>query len=240
MSLPQPCPSSRIIWVLRYMKAILWLITSGTWLWVCILSIVTAISVADCLCCHSPADTQCVPQLPVTWQTLTAGSVDQCLWLWEHCHRCTCCQTLLTRADSQQPLYVLSPSNGAPAACIFGCPTTMCRAAKNTSGRGSFRGAQHVRGLLRIYPCRQEARNKLLLEGMHLWRVQVSLLPIKLVHLTRPKQWEISYKTVGGNFPHDLEIMSSKQHLKSGVVKCGLRWEKNLPVTKMEKWPTGK
>ena len=34
--------------------------------------------------------------------------------------------------------------------------------------------------------------------------------------------------------------VSSKLHLKSSVVKCGLMWEKNLPGTKMENWPTGK
>ena len=35
-------------------------------------------------------------------------------------------------------------------------------------------------------------------------------------------------------------IMSLKQHLKSWVVKCGQRWEKNLPRIKMENWPIGK
>ena len=35
-------------------------------------------------------------------------------------------------------------------------------------------------------------------------------------------------------------ITSSKRHLKSWVVKCGQRWEKNLPGTKMENWPNGK
>ena len=37
-----------------------------------------------------------------------------------------------------------------------------------------------------------------------------------------------------------LMIMSSKRHLKNWVVKCGQRWEKNLPGTKMENWPIGK
>ena len=35
-------------------------------------------------------------------------------------------------------------------------------------------------------------------------------------------------------------VMSSKRHLKSWVVKCSQRWEKNLPGTKMENWPIGK
>jgi len=38
-----------------------------------------------------------------------------------------------------------------------------------------------------IYSCRQEARDKLLLEGMNLWGMQVSMLP-KKTHPTRPKQ----------------------------------------------------
>ena len=220
-------------------------LTHNFWnmIWVCILSIVTAISNCRWLsvlpfpCRHSVCAT-------VTSNMAdTAGSVNQCLWLQEHCHRCTCCRTLLTRADSQQPLYVLSPSNGAPATCIFGCPTTMYRAAKNTSGSGSIRGAQHIQGLLRIYPCRQEARNKLLLEGMHLWRVQVSLLPIKPVHLTRPKQGETSYKTVGGKFPtwsgdHVIKTALKKRGCEMwSMVRKELAHDKN---GKMTNWEMGR
>ena len=70
--------------------------------------------------------------------------------------------------DSQQcePMFVIV--RALPSLHVLPATIDMCRAAENTSGRGSIRGAQCLRGLWRIYPRRQEARDKLLLEGMHL------------------------------------------------------------------------
>ena len=52
----------------------------------------------------------------------------------------------------------------------------LCSAAERTTGRGTIRGAQRIRGLWRIYRRKSEARQKLLLEGMELWGVQISVV----------------------------------------------------------------
>lgn len=43
----------------------------------------------------------------------------------------------------------------------------LCVAAERTAGRGSITGAQDIRGLWRIYPTTQAARNELLIKGMN-------------------------------------------------------------------------
>ena len=145
--------------------------------------------------------------------------------------------------DSQQCEPVFVTARALLSLHVLPDTIDMCWAAENTSGRGSIRGAQRIRGLWRIYPCRQEARNKLLLEGMHLWRVQVSLLPIKPVHLTRPKQGETSYKTVGGKFPtwsgdHVIKTALKKQGCEMwSMVRKELAHDKN---GKMTNWEMGR
>ena len=79
--------------------------------------------------------------------------------------------------DSQQCEPVFVTARALPSLHVLPDTIDMCRAAENTSGRGSIGGAQRIRGLWRIYPRRQEARDKLLLGGMNLWGTQVSLLP---------------------------------------------------------------
>ena len=52
----------------------------------------------------------------------------------------------------------------------------LCSAAERATGTGTIRRAQRICGLWRIYPRKCDARQKLLLKGMELWRVQISLL----------------------------------------------------------------
>ena len=52
----------------------------------------------------------------------------------------------------------------------------LCTAAERATGRGTIRGAQRICGLWRIYPRKSGARQKLSLEGMELWGVQITLL----------------------------------------------------------------
>ena len=94
--------------------------------------------------------------------------------------------------------------------------------------------------------CRQEARDKLLLEGMNLWGMQVSMLPKKLVlqDQNNKKEREISYQTVGMKCDCPTEsgfiTKSSKPCSLNLAVKYSLQWEKNLPGTKMKSSVNGK
>ena len=102
--------------------------------------------------------------------------------------------------DSQQcePVFVT-----ARALLSLHVPDTtdMCRAAKNSSCRGSIRGAQCIWGLWRIYPLRQEARNKLLLECMNLWGTHLSLLPQNRFTLQDQNSEKPATKLWEGNVP---------------------------------------
>ena len=75
--------------------------------------------------------------------------------------------------DSQQCEPVFVTARALTSLHVLPDTIDMRRAAENTSGRGSIRGAQRIRGLWRIYPRRQEARDELLLEGRNLWGTQV-------------------------------------------------------------------
>ena len=73
-----------------------------------------------------------------------------------------------------EPVFVTART--LPSRHVLPETIDLCVAAENTSGRGTIRGAQRIRGLWRIYPRTTEARNILLVQGMTLWDVQITLL----------------------------------------------------------------
>ena len=73
-----------------------------------------------------------------------------------------------------EPVFVTT--RALPSRHVSPDTIDLCTAAERTTGRGTIRGAQRIRGLWRIYPKKSEARQKLLLEGMGPWGVQISLL----------------------------------------------------------------
>ena len=73
-----------------------------------------------------------------------------------------------------EPVFVTT--RALPSRHVSPDTIDLCTVAERTTGRGTIRGAQRIRGLWRIYPKKSEARQKLLLEGMGPWGVQISLL----------------------------------------------------------------
>ena len=55
----------------------------------------------------------------------------------------------------------------------------MCAAAKAVTGRKTTRGAQRIKGLLRLYPRQSQFRAKLLMEGMAMKGMKIQLLDKK-------------------------------------------------------------
>ena len=73
-----------------------------------------------------------------------------------------------------EPVFVTT--RALPSRRVSPDTIDLCTAAERTTGRGTIRGAQRIRGLWRIYPRKSEASEKLLLEGLELWGVQISVL----------------------------------------------------------------
>ena len=141
------------------------------------------------------------------------------------------CEPVFVTARALLSLHVLPDTIG------------MCRAAENTSGRGSIRGAQRIRGLWRIYPRRQEARDKLLLGGMNLWGTQVSLLPKNPFTLQDQNSVKPATKLWMGNVPLSVDDNVIETALKKlgcemrSTVRKELARDKNGKLTN---WETGR
>ena len=148
--------------------------------------------------------------------------------------------------DSQQcePVFVIARALRAlPSLHVLPDTIDMCRAAENTSGRGSIIGAQRICGLWRIYPHRQEAMDRLLLEGMNLWGTQVSLLPKNPFTLQDQNSEKLATKLWVGNVPLSVDGNVIKTALKKlgcemqSTVRKELAWDKNGKLTN---WETGR
>ncbi len=144
---------------------------------------------------------------------------------------------------SQQCEPVFVTARALPSLHVLPDTIDMCRAAENTSGRGSIRGAQRIRGLWRIYPRRQEARDKLLLEGMNLWGTQVSLLPKNPFTLQDQNNEKPATKLWVGNVPLSVDDNIIETALKKlgcemrSTVRKELARDKNGKLTN---WETGR
>ena len=144
--------------------------------------------------------------------------------------------------DGQQCEPVFVTARALPSLHVLPDTIDMCRAAENTSGRGSIGGAQRIRGLWRIYPRRQEARDKLLLEGMNLWGTQVSLLPENPFTLQDQNSEKPATKLWVGNVPLSVDDVIETALKKLGcemrsTVRKELARDKNGKLTN---WETGR
>ena len=142
--------------------------------------------------------------------------------------------------DSQQCKPVFVTARALPSLHVLPDTIDMCRAAENTSGRGSIRGAQRIQGLWRIYPHKQEARDKLLLEGMNLWGTQVSLLPQNPFILQDQNSEKLAPKLGVGNVPLSVDDNVIETALKKlgcemrSTVRKELARDKNGKLTNWE------
>ena len=149
----------------------------------------------------------------------------------------------LASVAPQADCWWFGTARALPSLHVLPDTIDMCRAAENTSGRGSFRGSQRIRWLWRIYPRWQEARDKLLLGGMNLWGTQVSLLPKNPFTLQDQNSEKPATKLWVGNVPMTVDDNVIETALKKlgcemrSTVRKELARDKNGKLTK---WETGR